>query len=215
VKALVLLCSSLLLILAGIVEMFFPSYFAIHELLVNSFPDIWQYQYHIGSAEITLGALLIIPAYRLNSSLTHKFLETGFRVGFAILFIGASIFKIHDPKNFALLVTQYQFLPAFSVNMFALLLPVAEFLVGIGLLFNKYTRENSILLLLMFIAFIIALAYAVFNELGIVCGCFAIDGAQSESEAVISLVRDLVLLPAVIYLCSRPNKYLWQVWGFK
>lgn len=214
-KALILLCCSLLLILAGIVEMFFPSFFAIHELLLSRFPDIWQYQYHIGSAEIALGALFIIPAYRLNASLTHKFMETGFRVGFAIMFIGASIFKIHDPKNFALLVTQYQFLPAFSVNMFALLLPVAEFLVGIGLLFNKYTRENSVMLLLMFVAFIIALAYAVFNELGIVCGCFAIDGAQSESEAVISLIRDLVLLPAVFYLCFRPNKYLWQVWGFK
>jgi len=211
-----LLFSSLIFIVLGILEMFFPVWFAWHEVLNQAFPNLYQYQYLIGSGEILLGALLIWPAYRKHPHLTHQFLETGFRVGLAIMFIGASLFKIHDPKNFSLLVSQYQFLPAFSVNFFALLLPVAEFLVGCSLLLTRFTRENSLLLLLMFLSFIIALANAVIRDLGIVCGCFVLEGAQDKTEAVISLVRDLVLLGPVLYLCTRPrNLYLWDIWRKK
>jgi len=196
----------------GIFEISFPHIFAWSELLIDSFPRIYRYAIHIGVAEILLATLLMIIAYYLNKTLSTKLIETLSRLGLGGMFIFASLFKIQDPHNFAILMAQYQFLPYDLVNPMALIMPSAEFLVGIAIIITPFTKENSILLLFMFLSFIIALSHALFQDLAITCGCFALEGAQDKAEAWTSLIRDLVLLIPTFWLITRKNQSLIQIW---
>lgn len=111
-----------------------------------------------------------------------------------------------------MLVAQYQFLPSWSVNLFGLIMPQLELWTGLALIFTRWNREATALLLAMFMAFIIALAQAVFRNLGITCGCFEIEGAVDKKEAWIALVRDIILLAPTVWLLTRPNRGLIGVW---
>jgi uncharacterized membrane protein YphA (DoxX/SURF4 family) len=210
--ALLFLIPSTLLILGAITESAFPDIFAFYELFSDRWPFLWRYDLHIAAGELFLACLLLIPAFRINKKLSQKYVETALRLGIGAMFIGASLFKMQDPKAFASLTAQYQFLPHFMVNSFSLFLPALEFLVGIAIILTSKTRENALLISLMFVAFIVALAWAVGLDLGITCGCFELEGATDKKGAWLSLVRDLILLPPCLWLCFRPNHSLIGVW---
>lgn len=208
-----LLAATALFVL-GVCEISFPDLFSWAEIawVAEHFPKAWKYTVQIGIAEVLLGALLLIPAWKADRDFAAKGLETLIRLGLGGMFIAASIFKIQDPHNFAVLVAQYQFLPDFSNNAFALFMPQLEFWFGAALILTPFTRECSLAILAMFGAFIIALSWALFHDLGITCGCFQLEGAQSKSEAWTTLIRDLVLLVPNLWLLGRPNRSLLGVW---
>jgi hypothetical protein len=126
------------------------------------------------------------------------------------MFIFSSLFKIADPKGFAVLIAQYQFLPDFLVNPWALFLPQAELWSGVLLIVSPWVRENAFIIFWLFVAFIIALVWALALDLGITCGCFEIEGAQSKSETWVALIRDLVLIGPTAWLATRKNGMLWH-----
>ena len=139
-------------------------------------------------------------------------LRSVFRIGLGIMFLAAAWPKFTNPHAFSILVAQYQFLPGFLVNAFALWLAAFEIVVGLGLLFTLWEKEFSALTGLMLVMFIIALAQALVRDLGIACGCFDIEGAQDAGEAWFSLIRDIVLLAPVGWLTlSGGRRYLhWE-----
>ncbi|GBU25253.1 hypothetical protein R83H12_01896 [Fibrobacteria bacterium R8-3-H12] len=195
----------------GVFEISFPDVFSLTEMgfVLEKFPHAWKYGLHIGIAEVVLGALLIIPAWKINRSLTERILEVLIRLGIGGMFIFASVFKIADPKGFAVLVAQYQFLPHNLVNLWALILPQIEFWFGLALIVTPFVKECVLVILALFASFIIALVWALALDLGITCGCFQIDGAQSKAEAWTALVRDLILLGPTAWLLTRENKSLY------
>lgn len=195
----------------GVFEISFPDIFSISNFnfVLNKFPSAWKYGVHIGIAATALGALLIIPAWKLNKSITKRLLEILIRLGIGGMFIFASIFKIADPKGFAVLIAQYQFLPYNLINPWALILPQFEFWFGLALIVTPFVKECTLVILGLFAAFIIALIWALALDLGITCGCFQIEGAQSKSEAWTALIRDSVLLLPTIWLLTRKNKFLF------
>lgn len=200
------------LFVLSVFEIAFPTLFSLGYKLEGIFPTLWRYRIHMGVAEVALSGLLLWPAFRLDADLSGRVLETASRLGLGGMFIFASWFKIQNPQGFAMLVAQYQFLPSWSVNLFGLFMPQLELWTGLAIIFTRWNKEASLLLLLMFTAFIVALGQAVFRDLGITCGCFEIDGAVDKKEAWISLVRDLVLLAPNIWLLTRPNRTLWGIW---
>lgn len=197
----------------GICEISFPDQFSWVEVLIDRFPTLYRYGMWIGLGECALSALFALGAWFLQPDFARRGLETLLRLGLGGMFIAASLFKIHDPHGFAVLMAQYQFLPHDMVNFFALLMPSAEFLFGAAIIITPYTRENAFMILLMFLAFIIALSSAIYRDLGITCGCFAIEGAQDKSEAWTSLIRDLVLLGPTLWLTQVENKSLIRIWS--
>ncbi|HSQ42575.1 MAG TPA: MauE/DoxX family redox-associated membrane protein [Fibrobacteraceae bacterium] len=201
-----------ILVVLGICEISFPDVFSWTEVLSAQFPKLYRYAVWIGVGECVAGFALIIPAWYWNSEFTSKTLETLFRIGLGGMFITASLFKIHDPKGFAVLVAQYQMLPHELINLFAVVMPCAEFLFGLALIVTPFTRENASIIFLMFISFIVALTSALWRDLGITCGCFAIEGAQDRGETWTSLIRDLVLIWPTLWLARRPNRSLWRLW---
>jgi hypothetical protein len=194
----------------GVLEISFPDVFswANFDFILDKFPNAWKYGLHIGIAEVVIGALFIIPAWRINRALTEKILEILIRLGIGGMFIFASVFKIADPKGFAVLIAQYQFLPHNLVNLWALVLPQFEFWFGLALIVTPFVKECVLVILALFVSFIIALVWALALDLGITCGCFQLEGAQSKSEAWVALIRDLILLGPTAWLLTRKNKML-------
>jgi hypothetical protein len=196
----------------GICEISFPDAFSWTEVLSGIFPKLYRYGVWIGVAECTFATLLAVFAWFLDRAFARKGLETLFRLGIGGMFIFASWFKISDPKGFAILVAQYQFLPHDLVNIFALVMPMAEILFGFALIFTPFNRESASMIFLMFIAFMVALASALWRDLGITCGCFALEGAQDKSEAWTALIRDLILIGPTLWLTRLENRSLWKIW---
>jgi len=196
----------------GVFEISFPELFSWvnFDFILNKFPNAWKYGLHIGIAEVVLGALLIIPAWKINRGLTEGILEILIRLGIGGMFIFASVFKIADPKGFAVLIAQYQFLPHNLVNLWALILPQVEFWFGLALIVTPFVKECVLVILALFASFIIALVWALALDLGITCGCFQIDGAQSKAEAWTALIRDLILLGPTAWLLTRKNKSIFS-----
>ena len=198
----------------GVCEISFPDVFSWSEtaLISSRFPSAWKYTVYVGVVEVILGALLIIPAWKTDRVFAAKGLETLIRLGLGGMFITACLFKIQDPKNFATLVAQYQFLPVPLTNFFALIMPQFELWFGLALIFTPFTRESSFAILTMMFSFIIALTWALSLNLDITCGCFQLEGAQSKSEAWTTLIRDLVLLVPNMWLLTRKNRSLIGIW---
>ncbi|MDR1759556.1 MAG: hypothetical protein LBR60_03410 [Fibrobacter sp.] len=199
----------------GIAEISFPETFITFtdkEFVLVIFPKAWKYGLQTGICLVALAALLVIPAWRANRVFTEKVLENHLRLGIGGMFIFASIFKIQSPLTFATLVAQYQFLPEFANNFFALFMPQLELWFGIALIFSPFVREAAFAIFLMFLSFIVALSWALFHDLGITCGCFELEGAQDKAEAWTALIRDLVLIGPNIWLMTRKNKSLITLW---
>jgi uncharacterized membrane protein YphA (DoxX/SURF4 family) len=149
-----------------------------------------------------LALILVAMIYLNRARRVHPgpMLRTVLRLGLGAMFLIAAYPKFADPKGFATLVAQYQFLPAFSVNLFSVWLPAFEITVGIGLILTLWEREFAVLIGVLLLMFIVALGQALLRDLGIACGCFDIEGATDAGESWFSLVRDLVLLLPVAWL---------------
>jgi uncharacterized membrane protein YphA (DoxX/SURF4 family) len=131
--------------------------------------------------------------------LGHPSLVMLFRLVPAVVFIVASIPKIQDPVGFGLAAHRYGMLPTGSLQAwFALILPVLELWVGLGLLVGFWTRANALLCGGMLVMFIIALTSAVERGLNIDCGCFDPDGASPVGYR--RIIEDVILL----LLCIPP-----------
>ncbi|MDD2901995.1 MAG: DoxX family membrane protein, partial [Syntrophales bacterium] len=93
------------------------------------------------------------------------------RVLLGAIFISFALSKIMRPAVFALNVVDYNMMPAFGVNLWALVLPWAELVVGLFLILGIRTRAAATLIGAMNIIFIVGLVNAIFHHLPINCGC--------------------------------------------
>lgn len=220
----VLLAFASILVAIGVAEISFPESFLTftdQDWLIDLWPKAYRYNIHVGLAAIVIATGLCVPAYKLQKDFAIRALETLFRVGIGGMFIFASIFKIQDPHQFATLVAQYQFFSAlhvdFANNFFALVYPQFELWFGLAMIFTPFVKESAFAIFWMFVSFIIALAWALWNDLGITCGCFELeDGdAHDKAEAWTSLIRDLVLIWPTLWLIFRKNRSLIKVWTEK
>jgi uncharacterized membrane protein YphA (DoxX/SURF4 family) len=108
------------------------------------------------------------------------------------MFIYTGIIHILDPVGFAKAITNYQLLPFFSINIFAIILPWTELLAGIAILINRFEKGGALITTLMLATFTIALAISLYKGLDISCGCFSTD-PEAEKISWLYLIRDGVL----------------------
>lgn len=156
-------------------------------------------------------AAIVVLLGKIRGVPPSPILRTALRIGLAAMFLAAAWPKFSDPKDFALLVAQYQFLPGPLVNGFSLWLSSFEIVVALGLLLTPWEKEFSALTGLMMAMFIVALAQALGRGLGIACGCFDIAGAADAGETWFSLIRDVVLLPPILWMTLiGGRRWLWQ-----
>ncbi len=100
------------------------------------------------------------------------------------VFLYASVDKIAEPREFARIVYHYQILgpnPALGfvpANLFAVVLPWVEALLGALLVLGLWRREAAILAGSLLVLFLAAVGSALLRGLDIEnCGCFSVSGA--------------------------------------
>ena len=109
---------------------------------------------------------ILIPPIRRS-----PYLSVVCRVIVGVIFISFALSKIMRPAVFALNVVDYDMMPAWGVNLWALTLPWAELVVGLFLILGIRTRAAATLIGAMNIIFIVGLVNAILHNMPINCGC--------------------------------------------
>lgn len=125
------------------------------------------------------------------------------RLVLGAVFVYASLDKIADPAGFARAVSYYRLLPTAALHPFALLVPWAELVAGAAVLVGAARRGAALLLLILLVAFMIAIGAALARDLDISCGCFETDGGEALGLSL--LWRDLGLLAAALLVLLGPR----------
>lgn len=128
-------------------------------------------------------------------------------------FIWSSLHKLKDPTAFALLVYDYDLLPARLVNPFAYTLPWVEVLSGVLMLAGVFTRVAAAAQFLMLLSFIIAIAVNLFRAKVLDCGCFSEDGGHTIGWDLVGRDLGLMLLCVQVFWYSKKfalGPWLWK-----
>ena len=118
----------------------------------------------------------------------------------AVVFLGACIHKIVDPRAFAIDVATYDILPLVLVNLVAITLPWVELVAAVMLLIGWRVRAGALLINGMMLVFLAALLIALARGLDMSCGCFASQGAEEDPISRMTVLRDLIWLGLGIFV---------------
>jgi len=121
-----------------------------------------------------------------------------FRTVVGLVFLWASYNKIFDPGSFAIAVSNYRLVPAWGVNLMAVVMPWLEFICALLLLSGQWLRTSSFLLAGLLGIFIIVVTISMARGLDVDCGCFNADsgrkiGFKLLAQDVLYLVMAAVL----------------------
>ena len=142
----------------------------------------------------------------MNNFLSNKYLLLLFRIILGFVFIYAGIIKIAVPTGFSDAINNYDLLPLSFVNIFAITLPWIEVVAGLFLLFGISVKENSFIISVMLVVFILAIVISLGRGLNIDCGCF---GTSSGTKVGITkLVENIILLTFSLLLTKFNSFYL-------
>jgi uncharacterized membrane protein YphA (DoxX/SURF4 family) len=141
-------------------------------------------------------------------------LAARFAIGAVFIYAGAA--KLLDINAFTRTIDPYDILPDVLIPVAAIGLPSIEVLAGLGLIFDIKGSLSAISAML--IMFVIVLSYGILNNMDVDCGCFSPDEAASRGNLKQALLRDLVMIAAVIFLfISRRMRPLrsqrHSIWG--
>lgn len=123
-----------------------------------------------------------------------------------VLFIFYGVAKIADPSQFANEIGNYGMTPDFITQLMALILPWAEMIIGVLLLFGIYQNENGLIATAMLLMFTFAVIFAFASGLDINCGCSGGNAQQKVGWLKILENFGLIVLTSVISL-TNSNKF--------
>lgn len=134
---------------------------------------------------------------------TNKYIVTIVRLFLGCFFIWASWNKIIHPEEFAKMVNNYRLLPDFAVNLFAVILPWIEFVVGLLLIIGFQIRSSAFIIICLLSMFIIVIGISIARGVDIECGCFGTKGGRKIGLS--TLIYDIFLLAMglQVFFCSR------------
>ncbi len=138
---------------------------------------------------------------RFQNHKAHSFIALPIRFYLAYVFIAACIHKLVSPESFAIDIATYQFLPLVFINPLAIILPYVELTTGIMLVLGAKARSAALMVCGMMVMFMIALSFALYNDLSISCGCFASNAAAaSDPISGLTMLRDSAWLLLAVYV---------------
>lgn len=117
----------------------------------------------------------------------------------SLIFLGAGLPKLFDVRGFAEIIDAYAILPDLLLLPTAVVLPVVEICLAVGLLFNSLKSKIGVAILLLF--FIVLLSYSIGQGLDIDCGCFGLEDPEHIAFQGLraALVRDIVMFVPLLY----------------
>jgi hypothetical protein len=106
------------------------------------------------------------------------------------------------PAVFALNVVEYGLMPAWGVNLWALVLPWAELVCGLFLILGIRTRAAATLIGGMNLIFIVGLVNAILMGLPINCGCVG-EAGEPVNWWKVAKNTGMLLMAVQIFLYDR------------
>lgn len=122
------------------------------------------------------------------------------------LFVYSAYTKITDLDYFVKSLENYKLLPEESLNLFAIIIPWLELIIGVFLILGIFVRESAVLGSILMILFIMAIASAMARGLDIECGCF---GTKNGSRVgLLRIIEDLAILLGFMWLAAFGSDFL-------
>ena len=142
--------------------------------------------------------------FAMGNSFLFPLIYPLIRVLLSIIFLWSGISKLIDPTQFAVIIDAYGLMPDAWILPLAVIFPLLEVILGLGLLLDIRGSLAGITGLL--ILFMAILGYGIRLGLDIDCGCFGPQDPESEAFHSLrpALYRDFVMIAGVIYL------YFWR-----
>ncbi len=121
------------------------------------------------------------------------------RWSISLIFLYAAVPKLLDVQGFVKTIEAYAILPDVLLLPTAIILPIVEIILAVGLLFNGWkSKVGCVVLLLMFI---LLLSYSIWVGLDIDCGCFGPEDPEYSAFHGLrqALLRDIVMFLPLLY----------------
>ena len=138
--------------------------------------------------------------------LNNSFLNLAARLILGVIFILSGVAKIGEPAAFAKEIANYNMMPNYLINIWALTLPWIELICGLFLMVGIRLKANSIVSSGLYLIFNIAIAYAMLQGLNINCGCHAALLAEQVGFPKIFQNTSLLLLSLNLFF-NNNNKF--------
>lgn len=119
-----------------------------------------------------------------------------------LVYIASGVGKLLDVPSFYIAIMPYG-IPDDALPYIAIAIPSIEVILGFGLLFFVRTRLLALISIVLMTLFTVGFAYAHLAQGVDKCGCFGAISAF-ETTPVLSLVRDILLIAASVFLFRRP-----------
>ena len=137
----------------------------------------------------------------MKNFLSYVALFSRFILG--LMFIYSSISKIADTAAFASAIDNYHILPYGIENIFAIVLPWLELIIGICLLSGIFVDGAALLAILLILMFIFAVSFAIMNGYNIECGCGLNPG---ELVGIRKIIEDVLYFVLALIILKRPKR---------
>lgn len=118
------------------------------------------------------------------------------------ILIYASIDKILYPGDFAKAINNYHIIPFGLENIFSIILPWLELIIGAFLILGILLDGASLLVILMMLIFISAITFAMIMGYNIECGCGLKPGEMIGFQKII---EDITYLIIALLILKRPE----------
>jgi cAMP-binding proteins - catabolite gene activator and regulatory subunit of cAMP-dependent protein kinases len=146
---------------------------------------------------MSIFVLMWIPPVRRS-----PYLSAVCRLLLGLIFVDSALSKIMRPAVFALNVVDYGMMPAWGVNLFALILPWTELVAGLFLFLGIRTSTAATLIGGMNIIFMVGLINVIWQGLPINCGCFG-EAGEPVSWWKVSKNLGMLFMAIQVFLYDR------------
>lgn len=149
--------------------------------------------------------LLILQITYMKKILSNPVLILILRLIIGYIFITYGIGKISNPGKFANEIANYSLFPESLLNIFAIILPWLEVIVGIMVTLGMRLKSSSFIAGLLMISFIFAVLWAIAMGLDINCGC---SSTNPQKIGLPKLLENSALLISTIIIFLFSDKKL-------
>jgi len=130
--------------------------------------------------------------------------RTLFRIILGLIFVLSSSDNLFNPSHISEIITAYSIIPARLIPLMAIVLPWLEFICGIMLIANVYSKSVLLILLALLFSFTGSVSFNLARGLKHACGCFEIFSIKEEIS-IVTVIRNIVLILVAIFLYRGAN----------
>ena len=141
--------------------------------------------------------------FNLKVFIANQWLVFAVRLLLGGCFFAASLSKLQNPDYFTATVVSYGLLPDSLAQLYGLVLPWAELVIGCALILGIFPLYTSWLSILLSLSFAIAGTYSLVNSRLESCGCF---GQWLQFSTPVALGIDILLIILAVELLIHRSK---------